>query len=337
MHRGKFIKLLGITGVAAICTPSPTFGHSQTRQLGRPERLKIGDKVGVITPGSALSESGFEEALENIKSLGLIPIPATHANKKYGFLGGTDFQRLSDLHEMFERDDIKGIICARGGYGTGRLLEHLDFDLIRRNPKVFVGFSDITALLNAIYKETKLICFHGPVGASDFTGFTRSNFEQTLFSGKALHLEADNGYTITKGSGKGRLVGGNLTLINSLIGTPYEINLRNKILLIEEVGESPYRIDRMLTQLLNSGQLQRANGIVFGRFVGCDIASDDPDYKSKFTLKQVLKERGLQANIPCYYGFDFGHIDDNATLPIGMKVFFDADKGILKSQKSAIR
>lgn len=299
-------------------------------------RLQVGDQVGVITPGSALSPEDFGNALDNIRSLGLKPVPARYANQKYGFLGGTDFQRLSDLHEVFQNDEIKGVFCARGGYGTGRIINHIDYSLIRRNPKVLIGFSDITALLNAIYQQTGLITFHGPVGASEFTDFTKSNFQNIVMNGDELSMKAADGYTIKSGAAKGKLVGGNLSLIASLVGTKYEVNFRNKIAFIEEVGESPYRIDRMLTQLLDSGSLKYARGIAFGQFADCDVDLDDPDYATKFNLRQVLTDRCSGLKIPVFYGFKIGHIADNASIPIGIPGLLDADNGVLKTTDSAV-
>ena len=337
MHRRQFLFTSAtLAGGLTAMSSLPAYGKGLFSPT-RPPRLREGDQVAVITPGSALSEEDFAKALDNIRSLGLDPVPMTHANTKYGFLGGTDFQRLSDLHEAFANPELKGVICARGGYGTGRIVHNIDYDLIRRNPKVLLGFSDITALLNAIYQETGLVCLHGPVAASELTHFTRTSLKQTLFEASRVDLRAADGYTIKGGTAKGKLVGGNLSLITSLLGTKYEINLRKKILLIEDVGESPYRVDRMLTQLLNSSSMQYARGIVFGVFNDCDIDPEDPESAKEFTLKQVLTERCAMLKMPVYYGMDTGHVADNATLPIGLKVEFDADKGILRSTEPAVK
>ncbi|MEL7146947.1 MAG: LD-carboxypeptidase, partial [Bacteroidota bacterium] len=309
MQRRRFLLASGTLAAGlAFANGSPALGKGLFPP-NRPERLKKGDSVGIITPGSALSAEDFEEALENVRTLGLNPVPMKYANTKYGFLGGTDFQRISDLHEAFANPDIKGVVCARGGYGTGRIVNELDYELIRKNPKVLLGFSDITALLNAIYQKTGLICFHGPVGASKLTDFTRSSIEETLFEGAAVNLKASGGYTIKGGSAKGKLVGGNLSLITSLMGTPHEINMRKKVVLVEDVGESPYRIDRMLTQLINAASFQGARALVFGDFNNCDIDPSDPESKGEFTLRQVLTERCALLEMPVYYGMSFGHLD----------------------------
>lgn len=337
MQRRKFIEKSILSLGALSLLPDSLIAEPRTVAKMKANRLQAGDKVGVITPGSALSLEDFQKALDNIRSLGLIPVPAQYANQKYGFLGGTDFQRLSDLHEVFQNNDLKGVFCARGGYGTARIINHIDYTLIRSNPKVLIGFSDITALLNAIYRETGMISFHGPVGASEFTDFTKSEFQQIVMNGSLLSLTAEGGYTIKSGSAKGKLVGGNLSLIAALVGTKYEINFKNKIAFIEEVGESPYRIDRMLTQLLDSGSLKYAKGIAFGQFADCDVDLDDPDYATKFTLKQVLTDRCSRLNMPVFYGFKIGHVADNATIPIGITGLLDADNGKLESTDSAVR
>ena len=337
MKRRQFLLSASMSVAGGIALLNTTTAHAGIFSANKPARLQKGDKVGVITPGSAMSSEDFKQALENIESLGLVPVPAKYANTKYGFLGGTDFQRLSDLHQVFSDPQLKGVICARGGYGTGRLLHNIDYDLIRRNPKVLLGFSDITALLNSIYKETGLVCFHGPVAASELTAFTKASLTGQLFEGAKLDLQAVDGYTIKGGAAQGKLVGGNLSLITSLMGTKYEMNLNKKVVIVEDVGESPYRVDRMLTQLVSSGALKNARGLVFGTFNGCDIDTDDPENAKEFTLKQVLKDRCVGLKIPVYYGMNFGHIDDNATLPIGIKVAFDANKGTLKSLEGAVK
>ncbi|MGB3468654.1 MAG: LD-carboxypeptidase [Cyclobacteriaceae bacterium] len=336
MHRRKFLKKASAFGSGLLLSPTLMNGAITSVISSKPPRLRYGDKIGVITPGSALSRQGFSEALENISQLGFEPVPATYANQKYGFLGGTDFQRISDFHEVFRNDEIKGVICARGGYGSGRILADLDYSLIRQNPKVFIGYSDITTLLNMIYQKAGLICFHGPVGGSDFTDFTRKKFYETVVEGRPFVLQSRDGYTIRKGQASGKLAGGNLSLITALTGTKNEINFDRKIVFIEEVQESPYRIDRMLTQLIASGKLKNARGIAFGKFASCDVKLTDPLYEEKFKLTQVLADRCSNLSIPVYYGFDFGHVPDNATLPVGLKVLFDADAGTMRAVEPAV-
>lgn len=336
MDRRRFLKNSaffcgGIVFTGFKSSSSPVFSSGK-----KPARLRYGDKIGVITPGSALSPQDFEAAMDNIATLGFEPVAATYVNQKYGFLGGTDFQRISDFHEVFRREDIKGVFCARGGYGSARIIEQLDYSLIRQNPKVFIGFSDITAMLNSVYQKTGMYCFHGPVAASDFTDFTTKKFYEAVVEGMPFYLASGRGNTIRKGEATGRLAGGNLSLISALIGTRHEVDFDKKIAFIEEVGESPYRIDRMLTQLIGSGNLRKARGIALGKFAGCDISKTDPLYEESFKLNQVLADRCGSLGIPVYFGFDFGHVADNATLPVGMKVTLDAERGTMVAVEPAV-
>lgn len=267
---------------------------------------------------------------------------------KKGFLAGTDKQRLVDLHTMFGDPEIKGVVCARGGYGSGRLLPYIDYDLIKSNPKVLVGYSDITALLFAIQAKTGLVCFHGPVGASNYSDFTSGQFEDVLIKGKnKANIEQPKDWKdeqdlafkllqMSPGAATGALVGGNLSLLVSLIGTPYDLSYDDKIVFIEDVGESPYRIDRMLTQLLNAGKLDKAKGLALGVFAGCETKPDDPDYSQSLSLREVLEDRLASLGIPVLYGLPIGHIDDNATVALGVMAELDVDKGCLKILESGV-
>jgi len=226
--------------------------------------LKSGDTVGLISPASSISEKQYEDSLNHLQRLGLTVITGTNTLKEHGHLGGLDHQRLEDLHAMFANPEIDGIWCARGGYGCTRLLPDIDFDLIRRNPKPIIGFSDITALLNAIYIKTGLIGFHGPLGISKVTDFSKKGLEATIFGGVSpykisLLVQDESVYTIREGSRKGQFVGGNLSLLAAMTGTPHQPDYREKLVFIEEIAEKPYQIDRMLTQLLNGTNLQEAH------------------------------------------------------------------------------
>lgn len=200
----------------------------------------------------------------------------------------------------------------------------------------------------AIYKQTGLICFHGPVGASEFSEFTSDHFKKVLIKGKgkieisqpkSWDEQSDVEYqflNINGGKASGELVGGNLSLLTSLMGTPYDVDFKDKIVFIEEVGESPYRLDRMITQLLNSGKLSQANGIAMGIFKGCETGPDDPDFGVSVSIKELIMDRFKGFDIPVVYGLPIGHIDDNATLPIGVQAELDADKGNLTIVESAV-
>ncbi len=265
--------------------------------------------------------------------LGLHVKWAKNLNRAYGYLAGRDPQRLKDLHAMFRDPQVQAIWCIRGGYGTSRLLPFLDYELIRRNPKVLVGFSDITALLNAIRQRTGLVCFHGPVGSSEFSDYTLGQIRKILFQPAASQFifpstkEPGDGTTrhafpIRPGKAEGELVGGNLSLMAALCGTPFQPDVEGKIVFLEEVGEKPYRIDRMLTQLRQSLPLERTAGIMLGKFAGCAPEKGD----MSLSLEETLYDRLRDLKIPVGYGFPFGHIRDQCTLPVGGRASIDAKR-----------
>lgn len=351
MDRRDFVKKSAVATAASFLTVNGAkagISGDDSRELIRPKALRKGDTIGLITPASAVSRFAFEKAVENLEVLHFKVVYTENMSVRKGFLAGTDQQRLEDLHQMFENPEIKGIVCARGGYGSGRLLPHINYELIKANPKVLMGYSDITALLYGIHKMTGLVCFHGPVGASEYTDFTKRAMEQVLVKGRAgvklspptswekEENSAFEGLTIVSGKAEGALVGGNLSLVCSLMGTPYDIDFTDKIVFIEEIGESPYRVDRMLTQLLNSGKLNKAKGLALGIFKGCETQPDEPDFGLSTGLKEVLKDRLGNLSIPVVYGLPIGHIDDNATLPFGVMAELDAEKTSLRILESAV-
>ncbi len=278
-----------------------------------PPPLKKGDRIGVIAPASPIPDrEKLTRGVEVLESLGFQVELGKNIFKSRLYLAGSDEERLSDLMEFVEREDIRAIIAARGGYGTLRLLPLLDFEKFYTNPKIIMGFSDLTSLLVPIAEKTGLITFEGPMVASLFSKRDELSIEYFL---KAIKIEdyviAPNPlqlHVITPGSGRGTLLGGCLSLINSLLGTPYEPDFTGKLLFIEEVDEPLYRIDRMLTQLRLAGVFDRASGIVFGEFVGDFDLSD---------LLFVLTERTGDLGIPVVYGFPFGHGAHFVTIPVG--------------------
>ncbi len=242
-------------------------------------------------------------------------------------MSGTDKERTEDLIEMFERDDVKGIVCARGGYGCARILPLLNYDLIRKNPKVLIGYSDVTALLYGLYQKAGLVAFHGPVGISTFNDYSVNSFKKVLMNPDSTNLfenstsgDDENVYgvtTIVKGKEKGRLVGGNLSIMVSLIGTEYDLDYAGKIIFIEEIGEEPYRIDRMLTQMIQADKFKNAAGIMMGIFDKCESKEKNPSYGKSFNLMEVLMDRLSSLKIPIVYGMSFGHVKDKFTIPFG--------------------
>lgn len=346
MQRRGFISTAALAG-GAMLAPKPILSAPvQQTSLIKPKALEKGDTIGLITPASAISRTAFESSLYNLESLGFKVKHSPNMRVKKGFLAGTDEQRIDDLHSMFEDDAVAGIVCARGGYGSGRLVAYLDYELIRRNPKVFVGYSDITALHYAIHQMTGLVTFHGPVAASSFPKSTEKYFTDVVIKGKdnvkLSSVETDGAdkafdhFTINAGMADGALAGGNLSLMVAMLGTPYDLDFKGKVVFIEEIGESPYRIDRMLTQLLNSGKLAEAAGIALGVFKGCETQPDDPDFGDSLSLKEVLLDRLEGIGIPVAYGFPIGHIDENATLPMGISARLDTSKFTLTILEEAV-
>ena len=295
----------------------------------KPKKLKLGDTIGIVAPGSPTTEEKVEKAYEKLKEMGFKVKLGKSCYSKYGYLAGRDELRAEDLNSMFRDTEVDGIICLRGGYGTIRILELLDYNLIRANPKVFVGYSDITAIHIAINQISNLVTFHGPMAASDLAGDISKFSLESLFN-SILHEDFDGNLknpteeliTINGGVAEGQIIGGNLSLITSTIGTPYEIDTKGKILFIEEIGEEPYRIDRMLNQLKLSNKLQEAEGIILGNFSNC--MPEDPDMS--LTLEEVIDDLIRPLNKPTLYNLQAGHCDPNITIPFGVRVRLNADR-----------
>jgi muramoyltetrapeptide carboxypeptidase len=303
--------------------------------------LRVNDVIGVVAPaGTLFDRQALSKGLRLLNQMGFRTLVGKHVLAQCGYLAGSDAQRLEDLMTMFAHPDVRAILCLRGGYGTLRLLPYIDFDLIRRHPKVFIGYSDVTALHLAIQKCCRLVTFHGPMLATDFGGlcspYTREKFLQLVLSGArpaVIRNPPDGPATITifPGKARGELVGGNLTLITALMGTPFEIETRGRVLFIEEVGEPPYRLDRMLTQLRLAGKLTAAAGIVVGECRDCATAG-----QGSFTAMQVFRDCLGDLGIPCFYGLSAGHGPHKATLPLGVEVTMDADKHTLRLEEKAV-
>ncbi|MCB0558319.1 MAG: LD-carboxypeptidase [Lewinellaceae bacterium] len=310
-----------------------------------PRRLQPGDTIGMITPGSYISDESLEKAVNNALKLGFKVKMGKHIRAQNGFNAGTDQQRLDDLHLMFSDDSVAGIWCARGGYGCSRLLPAIDYKLIAKKPKALIGYSDITALLNAIYQKTGLVGFHGPVGASELTEYTEAQFRAVVMEGQAPYAiplstanqekeeEAYRTYAIRPGKAKGRLVGGNLSLLAALAGTEYLPEARGKLVFIEDVGEKPYRIDRMLTQLRQAWGLSGAAGIAMGVYADCQPKEGE----LSLSLEETIRDRTGSLGIPAIYGLSFGHIDNQCTLPVGIEAELDVEMESLVLLEAAVR
>ncbi len=331
MQRRDFIKSIS---TAAVVTAAPKiYSVDESKQKIKPPRLKQGDTLGLVAPGSYISTDELKDSVENLDKLGYKVIYDERILSKTGYLAGDDKARAEELNSMFANSKVDAIICARGGYGCARILPMLDYNLIKNNPKILIGYSDITALLNGIYAETGLITFHGPVGISSFNEFSVTYFNEVLVHPEKdlILISAKNEdekektevQTIVSGKAQGELVGGNLSVLNSLIGTKYDFNGEGKIIFLEEIGEEPYRIDRMLTQLIQSGKFEKASGIAMGVFKNCEPKEKDPSFSTSFSLMEVLFDRLSNLNIPVIYGLSFGHIKNKFTLPVGIKAELD--------------
>tara|TARA_R110001632_G_scaffold38454_5_gene96881 strand:- start:9917 stop:10975 length:1059 start_codon:yes stop_codon:yes gene_type:complete len=349
--RRQFFKTAIGAGVATLI-PSTIFANSHEKKslntILKPKALKKGDTIGLVAPGYAIKPEVLIEAKETLEKMGFIPYHTDRIHGNHGYFSNTDAERVADLNEMFANKKIDGILCARGGYGCTRIMHLIDYELIKKNPKAIIGFSDITALLNGIYQETGLITFHGPVGSTLNDPYSIEHLLNVVMKSKKLPPIINNvqitdleeygkpeydRYTINPGVVTGKLVGGSLTLVNALIGTPHEIDFTDAIVFLEDIEEAPYRIDRMLTQLMQGPTFNKAAGIALGVFKGCDSV---PDPRS-FTLKEVILDRIKPLGIPAVYGMTFGHIENNFTLPIGINAKLDTNKMTLELLEKAVR
>ena len=307
----------------------------------KPLHLRKGDLIGVISPAGPIADhSRIERGVRYLEGQGYRVTVGEHAAKSTGYLAGEDRERLSDLHAMFRNKKVKAIICVRGGYGTTRLLLFIDYTLIKRNPKILTGFSDVTALQLALWKKCGLITFHGPMlgveMASPMDPLTEESFWTNITSEHAIGplLLPDEPQTLHSGKAAGRLIGGNLSLIVSLLGTPYQPDFSGSILFAEDAGEEPYRIDRMLTQLRNAGILSRTRAILAGQFTNC---TPKDGATASLTTDHVLADVAQAAAKPSLSNLPFGHVGRKITLPVGLRVRVDADARTIDYLEPAVR
>ncbi|MBL8057513.1 MAG: LD-carboxypeptidase [Anaerolineales bacterium] len=316
--------------------------------LLKPRRLTPGQTIGLAAPASPPRDpDGVRLAGELIETLGFRVKPAAHVFDRAGYFAGADAARAADLNQLFADPDVDAIFCVRGGYGASRLLPALDYDLVRANPKVLLGYSDITALLLGLYQRTGLVTFHGPIAGQDLSPYTLAELQQVLYTPRApLPLAAPPPFAggpgrvervnrvraLVPGRARGRLLGGNLSLVAHLAGTPYLPDLAGAILFLEDVSEAIYSIDRMLTQLWLAGILEQVAGLVFGKFTE-PPASTWPQDRG---LEEVLAERAQALGIPAVMGLLIGHVPDQATLPVGCLAELDAEAGTLTLLEEAV-
>jgi len=315
-------------------------------KLIKPRHLNPGDTIGLVAPASAPPDpKAIDRSVETLENLGFKVRLPRNVRKRLGFLAGTDRERAADLMQMFQDRSVDGMVCVRGGYGSGRLLNLLDYQVIAKHPKVFVGYSDITSLHCAFLSKSGLVSFHGPMLNSDLNkddvpSFTIESFLRTLLRPFPAGNITD-GYTgktvrnFRGGTVTGPLIGGNITILCTLLGTPYLPKLKGSILFFEDLDEEPYRFDRMLTHLLNAGVLGKVAGVAVGINKNCEeLKPAKKGYRQ--SLEDVLKERLMSLGKPVVSGLPFGHIPHNATLPIGIRATLDANRGELAIVDSAV-
>ncbi|MGB9665104.1 MAG: S66 peptidase family protein [Ignavibacteria bacterium] len=308
----------------------------------KPKHLNKGDLIGLISPASTPDNlEKINEAVKYFEKLGYKVFVGKNVGKVRGYLAGTDEERLEDFHSMFLNKNVKAIFCVRGGYGSIRFLDKINFSIIRKNPKIFVGYSDITALQLAIFHKTGLITFSGPMAAVDFAGdvdpFTEENFWKMIIStkpfGKFKNPQGERISCLTKGKARGRLLGGNLSILCSLIGTPFMPKFDKAILFIEEIEEKPYRIDRFFAQMRLAKIFDRISGVVLCNFTDCE--ETDPSKKS-LSLNDVVNDYFSNLNKPVAYNLIHGHVKSKNTIPIGGLASIDCNKGIVELIESCV-
>jgi muramoyltetrapeptide carboxypeptidase len=294
-----------------------------------PPLLSPGARVALIAPAGPLRGlEDLDRAQHSVQRMGWEPVVGAHVLERDGYLAGSDAQRLADINRFAGDDSIDALWCIRGGYGAGRLLENLDFASWRRRPKALIGYSDITALHAAIGLRADLITYHGPTAREELSDFSVESLERALTMGADSCGAADTATTLHGGRARGRLVGGNLSLLATLCGTPYAPMLDGAILVVEDIDEAVYRIDRMLTQLRLSLALPRVAGIAFGQFLGIPDAPANHDRP----LTRVLQELADDLRVPCISGIPMGHMPNQWTIPLGAMAELDADARTLNVQ-----
>ncbi len=316
--------------------------------LIKPPALTYGSTIGIVAPASGVSRSEWRDAVATLHGLGFTVKTSKYLDRGFGYLAAEDKIRAEEFMAFVRDPEVDCIMAIRGGYGVMRILPLLDFAEIRANPKVIIGYSDITALVNPVFQLSGLIAFHGPVATSSFDNYTLQSFEKTVmnptpageftesdeYSG-AVFSEA-RATTIVPGKATGRLVGGNLSLVSDLMGTPYEIDMEGKLLFLEEIAEEPYRVDRMMTQLALSGQLGKCAGVVLGRFRKCEAPRRSGSFNVSLSLEQVLRGILEPLKIPTVYGLSIGHITSKLTVPVGGLATLDADKKTLTINEAVV-
>jgi muramoyltetrapeptide carboxypeptidase len=341
--RRSMLQTLGAASLGVFLSPS--LQAKDAGRLHKPPRLKPGATIGLINPaGPTFVRSDLTLVTEVLGALGLQWKFGEHVFDRHGFLAGTDAHRAADVNAMFRDPSVDALLAVRGGWGCNRILPLIDYDTVRKNPKILVGYSDITSLLVALHAKTGLVTFHGPVGTSTWNQFSTSYFRRVLFDGEAVTFENPSGKgdnliqtkdriaTITPGKVRGILVGGNLSVLTAMVGSPYLPSWQGVILFLEDDGELVYRVDRMLTQLRIAGIAEQLAGVIIGKCTNCEPGEG---YGS-LTLEDVLQEQIAPLGVPAFAGAMIGHIENKFTLPLGIEVEMDATAGRITMVEPAV-
>jgi muramoyltetrapeptide carboxypeptidase len=329
-----------------LSAPAEAKTSARASPLIKPPRLNEGDVVGLITPCGFLEQDGIDKSVRNLEAMGFKVHLGKHVLARRGRYAGTVAQRLEDLHAMFANPQVNAVWAATGGSGGISLLPHIDYRLLRKHPKIFVGYSDVTCLHLAIQRQARLVTFHGPVGISTFSDYSKQHLKAILMQPQQQYVMAMSeenqvkaqtapqyrARTVRPGHAAGRLSGGNLSLVAALAGTPYAAELKRSILFLEDIGEAPYRIDRMLTQLDLSQGLRTAAALLLGTFEKCEA----PENESSLTLNETVDDHLERLRVPAVCGYSFGHIANQMTLPLGVQARLDTAAQTLTLLESAV-
>ena len=332
MKRSDFLKKS--LAVSALSLGLPSIKTVVSRQdIKRPPRLRPGDRVGLVAPaGIIYDEADYIRMQQQLESFGLTCEFGAHVRNRHGYLAGSDEDRAADVNAMFENPDISGIMAVRGGWGCSRILPHLNFEMIAQNPKMYCGFSDNTTLHHAFLNYCGLQTFHGPNGNSEWTDLTKRSFQAVMMDADAVSYESNSEVsTLVPGKATGRLMGGNLSILTTTLGTAYQSDFEDAILFVEDIGEYTYKIDRMMAHLEQAGILESMAGFIFGKCTDCSAGSPPT-----FSLLQVLDHYLRQYEVPAVFNVDIGHEPDNFTIPMGAMAELDADNGVIRLLKPAV-
>lgn len=311
--------------------------------MKKPKALQKGDTIGLIAPSSPVRHpEEVERSVQLLEEFGFQVIVGKSCHSQYGYLAGRDEVRARDVNLMFANPEVDGIICLRGGYGSPRILNQLDYEMIQKNPKTFLGYSDITAMHIALNQLCHLVTYHGPMPASDmlkyFDHFSKESFFQAITSPNPLGIienpPGEEIHSLVTGKATGPIIGGNLSLIAGTIGTNYEIDTRGKLLLLEDIDEEPYRVDGMLNQLRLAGKFHDCSGVIIGDWNNC-IPKDLE--KPSLTLMEVFEDLIVPFGKPTIYNIKIGHCEPKITVPLGVEAVLDADQCSLTIVESATR